>query len=117
VTVAVSAAPRRLTVLNCGVGTDSTVLALMSAWNLLPRVDAAVFADTGDEPAAVYALAEALETVLAFEGIPFHRAFRTAPGLRDARYLHPARLPLDQALDRTAPAAWAARQTSLLDSC
>jgi hypothetical protein len=50
--------------------------------------------------------------------VAFDRAFRTAPGLRDQRYLHPSRLPLDQApLGRIGPRQWAARQTSLLDSC
>jgi hypothetical protein len=45
----------------------------MSAWGLVPRVDAAVFADTGDEPAAVYELGEAVEAVLGAAGIPLYR--------------------------------------------
>jgi hypothetical protein len=50
--------------------------------------------------------------------VAFDRAFRTAPGLHDQRYLHPSRRPLDQApLGRIGPRQSAARQTSLLDDC
>jgi hypothetical protein len=50
--------------------------------------------------------------------VAFDRAFRNAPGLRARRYLHPSRVPLDQApLDRVGPRQWGRRQLSLLDAC
>ncbi len=66
-------APPPLTVINCGAGTDSTTLTLMSAWGLLPRADAVIFADTGDEPATVYSVVDALDTVLSCVKIPFYQ--------------------------------------------
>ncbi len=41
-------------VLNLGAGVQSTAVALMSQRGELPRVDIAIFADTGEEPRAVY---------------------------------------------------------------
>lgn len=47
------AAPR-LRVLSLGAGVQSTTLALMAARGEIAPPDCAIFADTGDEPAAVY---------------------------------------------------------------
>lgn len=52
----------RLRVLSLGAGVQSSTLALMSARGDLPRLDYAVFADTGWEPARVYAWLDWLET-------------------------------------------------------
>ena len=41
-------------VLSLGAGVQSSTLALMSEVGYLPRLDAAIFADTGDEPTEVY---------------------------------------------------------------
>jgi hypothetical protein len=41
-------------VLNLGAGVQSTTLYLMSMCGEAPRVDCAIFADTGEEPGAVY---------------------------------------------------------------
>jgi hypothetical protein len=43
-----------ITVLSLGAGVQSTTLALMSELGELPRLDAAIFADTGGEPQYVY---------------------------------------------------------------
>ena len=43
-----------LRVLSLGAGVQSTTLALMVAAGELPSIDCAIFADTGEEPAAVY---------------------------------------------------------------
>lgn len=60
-------------VLSLGAGVQSTTLALLSARGLLPRLDAAIFADTGWEPKAVYHHLERLRTeVLEPAGIPLH---------------------------------------------
>lgn len=44
----------RLRVLSLGAGVQSTTIALMAARGEIPVPDCAIFADTGDEPAAVY---------------------------------------------------------------
>lgn len=43
-----------LRILSLGAGVQSTTMALMAAHGLLGHVDAAIFADTGAEPAPVY---------------------------------------------------------------
>ena len=43
-----------LRVLSCGCGVQSSTVLLMSIHGELPKLDAAIFADTGDEPEAVY---------------------------------------------------------------
>ena len=43
-----------LQILSLGAGVQSSILALMSEFGELPRLDAAIFADTGAEPAEVY---------------------------------------------------------------
>lgn len=44
----------RLRVLSLGAGVQSTTIALMAARGEIPAPDCAIFADTGDEPRAVY---------------------------------------------------------------
>ncbi|SKV05664.1 bifunctional 3'-phosphoadenosine 5'-phosphosulfate sulfotransferase/FAD synthetase [Mycobacteroides abscessus subsp. bolletii] len=60
-------------VLSLGAGVQSTVLALMVCDGTLPGLDAAVFADTGWEPPAVYEQVDRLAAELARVGIPLHR--------------------------------------------
>jgi hypothetical protein len=62
--------PPALRVLSWGGGQDSTTALLMSQHGELPRLDAAIFADTGYEPQAVY---ETLEWVTAAVTIPIYR--------------------------------------------
>lgn len=62
-----------LRVLSLGAGVQSTVLALMACEGTLPRLDCAIFADTGWEPKAVYAQVDRIETELGKAGIPLHR--------------------------------------------
>lgn len=59
-----------LRVLSLGAGVQSTTLLLMSELGELPRLDAAIFADTGAEPSYVYAH---LEWLLAQVTIPVYR--------------------------------------------
>lgn len=65
-----------LTLLSLGAGVQSTTLALLSAEGRLPRLDGAIFADTGNEPAAVYTHLDRLEHELAAAGIPLYRVSR-----------------------------------------
>ena len=62
-----------LTALSRGAGVQSTTLALLGVDGALPRLDVAIFADTGWEPAAVYARLDRLTPVLTAVGIPLHR--------------------------------------------
>lgn len=62
-----------LRLLSLGAGVQSTVLGLMAADGTLPGLDAAIFADTGWEPARVYKVVDKLEAVLNAAGIPLHR--------------------------------------------
>lgn len=66
----------RLRVLSLGAGVQSCALALMSARGELPPLDAAIFADTGDEKRATYRYLDWLEGQLPF---PLIRVKR--PGL------------------------------------
>jgi hypothetical protein len=60
--------------LSLGAGVQSTALALLAAEGTLPKLDGAIFADTGWEPAAVYTHLDRLEAeVLKPAGIPLHR--------------------------------------------
>jgi len=63
----------RLTLLSLGAGVQSTTLALMACDGTLPGLDGAIFADTGWEPAAVYAHLDRIEAVLTRAGIPLYR--------------------------------------------
>ena len=67
-----SAAPR-IRLLSLGAGVQSSTLALMIAHRELPMVNAAIFADTGAEPAGVYRWLDWLEAQLPF---PVHRVSR-----------------------------------------
>lgn len=60
-------------VLSLGAGVQSTTLALMSAAGQLPKLDAAIFADTMWEPRRVYQVLEKLEARLRDAGIPTYR--------------------------------------------
>lgn len=63
-----------LRVLSLGAGVQSTTLLLLAAEGRLPKLDAAVFADTGWEPAAVYEHLDRLETEVARPArIPVYR--------------------------------------------
>ena len=62
--------PPALRVLSWGGGLDSTTLLLMSHHGELPRLDAAIFADTQNEPIAVY---ETIEWVSKTVDIPIYR--------------------------------------------
>ena len=68
----------QLRILSLGAGVQSTTLALMSARGDLPRVDCAIFADTGWEPDAVYRHLDWIEAQVPF---PIHRARRPGPDL------------------------------------
>lgn len=61
-------------VLSLGAGRQSTTIALLSAEGVLPKLDAAIFADTGWEPQGVYDHLDRLERdVLKPAGIPLYR--------------------------------------------
>lgn len=55
-----------LTALSLGAGVQSTTLALLAVEGVVPKPDVAIFADTGWEPAAVYAHLDRLEAALDF---------------------------------------------------
>lgn len=60
--------------LSLGAGVQSTALAILAADGVIDTFDCAIFADTGWEPAAVYAHLDKLEAeVLGPAGIPLHR--------------------------------------------
>lgn len=72
----------RLRLLSLGAGVQSTSLLLLSARGDLPRLDGAIFADTGWEPRAVYDHLDRLEAEVARPaGIPIHRVH--AGNIRD----------------------------------
>ncbi len=60
-------------ILSLGAGVQSTTLALMACDGTLPGLDAAIFADTGWEPPAVYRQVGLLDAELDRAGIPLHR--------------------------------------------
>jgi len=63
-----------LKVLSLGAGVQSTTVLLLAAEGRLPKLDAAVFSDTGWEPAAVYAHLDRIEREIAAPaGIPVYR--------------------------------------------
>lgn len=62
-------------ILSLGAGVQSTTLLLLAADGVLPKLDAAIFADTGWEPRAVYAHLDRIEREVAEPaGIPIIRA-------------------------------------------
>lgn len=70
-----------LRVLSLGAGVQSSTVLLMSIRGDLPKIDAAIFADTGWEPKVVYKHLAWLETQAEEAGIPIHRV--TAGNIRD----------------------------------
>lgn len=62
-----------LTLLSLGAGVQSTTLALLAVEGVLPKPDAAIFADTGWEPQGVYDHLDRLAVVLADAAIPLHK--------------------------------------------
>lgn len=60
-------------VLSLGAGVQSTTVALLAVEGALPKPDAAIFADTGWEPRAVYEHLDRLAVELDRAGIPLHR--------------------------------------------
>jgi hypothetical protein len=68
-----SGARRVVPMFSCGAGVQSTTIALLMRDGHLPLVEHVVFADTGWEPAAVYAQLERLAEVFTELGIPLHR--------------------------------------------
>jgi hypothetical protein len=65
--------PVGLRLLSLGAGVQSTTLLLMSAYGELPRLDGAIFADTGWEPRHVYEHLDKVTAVAAGAGIPVMR--------------------------------------------
>ena len=66
-------ATRVLRVLSLGAGVQSSTCLLLSLAGELPRLDAAVFADTGWEPRAVYEHLDRLEAAAQASGVPVYR--------------------------------------------
>lgn len=63
-----------LRILSLGAGVQSTALLLASAEGILPKLDAAIFSDTGWEPRAVYEHLDRIEREIAEPaGIPIYR--------------------------------------------
>lgn len=60
-------------VLSLGAGVQSSALLLMSCRGVLPKLDAAIFADTQWEPQGVYETLAFLEGEASKVGIPVHR--------------------------------------------
>lgn len=62
-----------LQILSLGAGVQSTAIALMACGGTLPGLNAAIFADTGWEPDAVYQQVDRLDNELTAAGIPLYR--------------------------------------------
>jgi len=65
--------PPTIRILSCGAGVQSTTLALMACNGQIPDLDAAIFADTGWEPPAVYRQVDMLAEEFKRAGIDFYR--------------------------------------------
>ena len=73
----------RLRILSLGAGVQSTALILMAANGHLPKLDAAIFADTGWESRVLYQHLDRVEAeVCTPAGIPLHRVRETPNGIR-----------------------------------
>lgn len=73
---------KQLTLLSLGAGVQSTALLIASAEGLLPRLDGAIFSDTGWEPREVYDHLNRLDDEVAKPaGIPIYRV--SAGNIRD----------------------------------
>ena len=57
---------KTLTVISLGAGVQSSTMAIMAAKGDFPKVDCAIFADTGYEPKAVYKYLEFLKKILPY---------------------------------------------------
>lgn len=79
----VPSVPRPLRVLSLGAGVQSSAVLLMSLAGELEPLDAAIFADTGWEPRAVYEHLERLEKAAAEAGVPVYRVGKPV-GIREA---------------------------------
>ena len=78
-----------LKVLSYGAGIQSTTLLLMSCKGILPKLDCAIFADTGWEPKDVYEHLEWSKIEAAKYDIPVHTTRATEKGIReDMLYNH-----------------------------
>jgi len=64
---------KTITILSLGAGVQSSTLLLMACEGILPKPDAAIFADTGWEPEAVYTHLRYLEEQAHAAGIPVYR--------------------------------------------
>ena len=62
-----------LNILNLGAGVQSTTVLLKSCLGELPKLDCAIFADTGWEPKEVYKHLDWLAEFAAGHGVPVHR--------------------------------------------
>jgi hypothetical protein len=76
-----------LNILSLGAGVQSSTMALMAAHGELPRVNAAIFADTGAEPDAVYEWLDYLESVVTNalrvdQPFPVYRVSAPGPDLK-----------------------------------
>ena len=57
---------KALVVISLGAGVQSSTMALMAAEGELPKPDCAIFADTGNEPKAVYTYLDFLKKILPY---------------------------------------------------
>ena len=57
---------KTLVVISLGAGVQSSTMALMAANGELPKPDCAIFADTGNEPVAVYTYLDFLKKILPY---------------------------------------------------
>jgi hypothetical protein len=74
---------RQLQIISLGAGVQSSCLALMAAaGEITPMPDAAIFADTQDEPASVYAWLDYLEPLLPFPVFRVSRGSLSANALK-----------------------------------
>lgn len=72
-----------LNVLNLGAGVQSSTVLLMSLEGELPKIDHAIFADTGWEPEAVYRQMDWLEAKARAAGVKVWRVKRDGSGIRE----------------------------------
>jgi 3'-phosphoadenosine 5'-phosphosulfate sulfotransferase (PAPS reductase)/FAD synthetase len=64
---------KALTVISLGAGVQSSTMALMAADGELPKPDCAIFADTGNEPKAVYTYLDFLKKFYLIQFIRFQK--------------------------------------------
>lgn len=62
-----------LKILSLGAGVQSSTLLWMSALGVLPKLDCAIFADTGWEPSGVYTYLDVIQAAVEKAGIPIYR--------------------------------------------